>query len=80
MSEQRTPPNPHPFGPVTLSPRDLTVLAHSIGAARFLNRPIDRRALRVYTDAVCHCELAADDAAHALEWAANFQATLHPPM
>lgn len=80
MSATNTAQNPEPFPRVHLSPRDLTVLSHSIGAARFLRRPIDRRALQVYTDTATGDAITPDDAAHAVEWAVNFQATLHPPM
>lgn len=79
MSDQQTPQQPPPFAPVNLSHRDLTLLSHSVGCARALGRPIDSVALRVLNRAFFGEPSTADEAAHAVEWAQDYEARLHPP-
>jgi len=65
---------------VTLSDAQTTLLTHAVGAAKLFGDHIPAIARAVLINAQVGARLDPYAAAHALQWAEDYQARMHPPL
>jgi len=70
---------PAPFT-VTLSDAQARLLTHAVGAAKLFGDPIPAIARAVLINAQLGARLDPYAAAHALQWAEDYQTRSHPPL